>query len=107
MDSMGVSDGYKAEKSSGLLKIESFGFVNLWTGGRVVKVCDAFIGIAAELRGIQESCPDYYLISLRPNRLRYGRENGAKFEFWPFHTERRRLFWPVLWPCMVPRWCPM
>ena len=28
-----------------------------------MKVCDAFIGIAAELRGIQESCPDYYLIS--------------------------------------------
>ena len=56
----------KQKKSSGLLKIESFGFVNLWTGGRVVKVCDAFIGIAAELEGIWESCPDYYLIIILP-----------------------------------------
>ena len=43
----------------------------------------------------------------RPNRPRYGREKGGKFKFGPFHTEKRRLFWPVLWPCMVPRWCPM
>ena len=43
----------------------------------------------------------------RPNRSRYGREKGGKFEFWTFCTESRRLFWPVFWPRMVPRWRPM
>ena len=36
-----------------------------------------------------------------------GKKIEGNLNFWPFPTERRQLFWPVFWPCMVPRWCPM
>ena len=41
---------------SQFLKDWSFGFLKLYTGGRVMKVCDASVGIsAAKLGGIRDS----------------------------------------------------
>ena len=63
---MGMSDGYKI-KNSGFVKIGNFGFLKHWTGRMVMKVCDAFMGIAAELGGFRNACPNIYNLIQAPN----------------------------------------
>ena len=65
---------------SQFLKDRSFGFLKLYTGGRVMKVCDASTSISAKFGGIRDSCLDIYHLISRTGRVTTIMGNSWSFD---------------------------